>query len=124
MPDGAGKKIAILEAQGYTGHFDLNIGKLFNVRPADVMRRNNMQEVWSLLLSGAVDAVYTGASEADVWLASNGRSVSHHQQHFAGAGSNGVAYGCRPEFGDVVASLNAGLQQLKQSSEWGALCAR
>ena len=122
--DGASKKVAILEAQGYTAHFDSNLGKLFDVNPADVLRRKTMPEVWSLLLGGTVDAVYTGETEATVWLGSSGHDAKYHRQHFAEAGSNGVAYGCRPEFGDVVASLNAGLQRLKNSSEWEALCSR
>merc|ERR1712166_737916 len=36
----------------------------------------------------------------------------------------GVSYGCRPEFGDKVAAINAALDTVKQSDAWKQLCCK
>ena len=49
---------------------------------------------------------------------------AYKKSHFCSIGSLGVAYMCRPEFGDAVQSLNVGLREFKKSAEYTALCAR
>ena len=48
----------------------------------------------------------------------------YEKSHFGTIGWQGDAYMCRPEFGDIVQSLNAGLRKFKKSTEYTSLCAR
>ena len=121
--DGTGLRVGILESQAYTDFFRQNSGdgKQFNVPTSSLLVKDTMQEVWALLEAGTIDAVYTGTAEAEDFLKIN---PTYTKYHFAFAGSEGVAYGCRPEFGDVVSALNDGLRTFKKSAEYQALCAK
>ena len=100
--------------------------KQFQTYAEDVLFRNSMEEVWGLLKTkpyhGGVDAVYTGSTEADVFMKAN--PDSFEKKHFKSIGSEGVAYCCRPEFGDVVEALNDGLRKFKGTDAYRALCDR
>ena len=121
-----GRRVAILEAQGYTVYFRGNIGasrtKKFNPSKLEVL--DFIKDVWALLEADDVDAVYTGQSEAKVFLETGSNSELFEKSHFGPAGSEGIAYMCRPEFGDVVQVLNEGLRKFKKTEEYKALCNR
>ena len=46
------------------------------------------------------------------------------KKHFDSIGSEGVAYGCRPEFSTIVELLNEGLQKFKKTGGYKAWCDR
>merc|ERR1712086_385760 len=73
------------------------------------------------LKAGTIDAIYTGESEArDIIAASSGYSYMHAQAGW----SQGVAYGCRPQFGNLMTKLNTGLRAFKATSAYATLCAK
>ena len=122
----AGKRVAILEGQAYTDFFRANSGasstKKFN--PSELKVEGYMRDVWALLEAGKVDAVYTASSEATLFLEAGSHGANFSERFFGPAGSEGVGYMCRPEFGDVVQALNQGLRKFKQTAEYKALCDR
>ena len=120
----AGKKVAILESQAYTVYFRENMGELKQFNPSELVVQDLMYEVWTLLETGDVDAVYTGTGEATVFLAAGSNAESYTKMHFGSTGSEGVSYMCRAEFGDVVQMLNQGLRLFKQRAEYKELCDR
>mmetsp|Transcript_48363 Transcript_48363/g.88796 ORF Transcript_48363/g.88796 Transcript_48363/m.88796 type:complete len:128 (-) Transcript_48363:20-403(-) len=78
-------------------------------------------DLWAALTRGFIAAAYTGRTEAETWIAENPDYKYMHEQ--AGwSESQGVAYGCRPEFGDKVALLNKGLVAFKATKEYVELC--
>ena len=123
-PRAAGKRVAILAGQAYTDFFQENSGasrtKKFN--PSELRIEGNMRDVWALLKADEVDAVYTGSSEAKVFLEAESHAAIFEESFVGPAGSEGVGYMCRPEFGDVVQALNLGLREFKQTAEYRALC--
>ena len=120
----AGKKVAILESQAYTIYFRENMGELKQFNPGELVVQDLMYEVWTLLETGDVDAVYTGNGEAAVFLAAGSNAESYTKMHFGSTGSEGVSYMCRAEFGDIVQMLNQGLRLFKQRAEYKELCDR
>ena len=76
--------------------------------------------MWAALEAGTEDAAYVGSSDFADATASLG--ASYVMKHDAAGWSNGVAYGCSPEYGDVVAALNAGLAAFKQTAAYQNLC--
>ena len=120
----AGKTVAVVGAWA-TGEFFLrNSGASKRFNPSNVTVLPTREDVWKMLRAGAVDAVYMGSSEANKFLKSASNSDSHEMSHFGSIASRGVAYMCRPEFGDAVQALNEGLRKFKKTAEYTALCAR
>ena len=79
------------------------------------------EEMWAALVSGAVDAVFIDSATAAWWFSRNrGFMMVHGNAQW----TNGLAYGCHPEYGDVLTALNEGLQAFKQTQEYDALCAK
>ena len=48
----------------------------------------------------------------------------YEKSHLASIGFKGVAFSCRPEFGDIVQALNDGLRKFKKTTNYTALCNR
>ena len=65
--------------------------------------------------------MYTDTGTAASLLSS---SNGYRLVHAAAGWSNGLSYACHPEYGDVVAALNAGLAAFKATEAYAALCAR
>ena len=72
--------------------------------------------------------ILTAWPRADAFALTSGSRAStssgYQLLHMAAGWSNAVSYGCHPEYGDVVAALNAGLEAFKATSEYASLCAR
>ena len=107
--DEASKRVAILEGQAYTDFFQENSGasrtKKFN--PSELRIEGNMRDVWALLKADEVDAVYTGSSEAKVFVEAESHAAIFEESFVGPAGSEGVGYMCRPEFGDETRKMGA-----------------
>jgi len=122
--DAAGKKIGVLDAQAFTTYFQSQMGAAplaFNVMEDELTVIKEATKLWEALEDGSVDAVYTGQSEANEYVGSNS---DYAFMHGAAGWSQGVAYGCRPEFGDAVTKLNEGLRKFKETSEYTDLCSK
>ena len=118
--DAAGRTVALLKGFGATLHFLQQVAH-FRFFPADVVQYTAQPEMWAALASGAVDAVYADKGTADFWLT----SVRGYQLVHVDAGwSEGVAYGCHPEYGDKLAALNRGLVAFKATIGYAELCAK
>ena len=74
--------------------------------------------------NGEVDAVYIESVNADQFLQRGSNAKKYKKSHFGRTDSHGIAYMCRPEFGDIVQYLNAGLRKFKKTAEYTALCDR
>ena len=77
--------------------------------------------LWAALVSGELDAVFIDSTTATAWLS---RNAGYRLMHGTAGWTNGVAYGCHPEYGDVVVALNAGLVAFKQTPAYAELCAK
>ena len=105
---------------GATMHF-LRQVELFFFHPTEVVQYSMQSEFWAALTSGAVDAVYLDTVTATAWLST---ATRYRLAHVDIGWSNGVSYGCHPEYGNVEAALNHGLTAFKESEEYAALCAK
>ena len=116
----AGRTVAMVEGWGPTTYFLLQ-RDLFLFTPADVMQYGVQSDLWAALVAGAVDAAYVPEDTAKIWLETHG---GYRLVHPAAGWTEGVSYGCHPEYGDVVAALNAGLSAFKATPEYARLCAQ
>ena len=115
--DAGAKTIGLLAAWAATTYFQANIGGLFH--PAQVITYSSQGEMWASLAGGKVDAVFVDSTTANMMLSSeNGYQLIHPVTGW----SNGISYGCHPEYGDVVAALNRGLEGFKATSWYNRLC--
>ena len=112
----SGKTVAVLTAQGFTQAF-LDKFKATNT----VIKVDTAAEQWAKLKAGTVQAVFTGMVEHKKFASENAGYKIVNLQSF----SKGVSFACRPEFGDVLATINAGMDKVKaDTAYWNALCAK
>jgi len=93
--NGKGKKVGVLSAQAFTEPFLARAAATWGI--SKVEKRDTAAAVWALLKAKTVDAVFTGFPEQKVWTAAN---PGYAYVQPSGEIVSGVAFGCRPEFGD------------------------
>ena len=109
--------MGIVAARSAGTYFQANRGSLF--RPANVTEFGSVAQAVSALRDGAVDAVY-----ADTVLAAGAVGSGYQWVHATSGWSHGVAYGCHPEYGDIVQALNGGLAAFRATPGYAALCSK
>ena len=112
--DAAGKRVGLMQGWAASTYFLAKANGLF--RPAAMVHFAREDAMWAALSDGAVDAVYT--DDATAQSAGEG----YRYVHAAGGWSEGTSFGCHPEYGDVVAALNAGLAAFKAMPDYRRLC--
>jgi len=123
--DGANKKVGILTAQAFTTYFKSQMGVKFQVGLENLTEYDLPDDLWRALETGEVEAVYTGRSEAAAFLANKTDLENYTFIHEEAGWSQGVAFGCRPEFGATLDLLNRGLTRLKSDElVWFDLCSK
>ena len=117
--DARGAVVGVIGGWASTTYFEMHLGARFT--PKTVRQFVLKEEMWTALSTGDIDAVYTDRTTAQSWL-----SADHGYQfvHSVAGWSNGVAYGCHPEYGDVVSMLNQGLVAFKGTQDYRRLCGR
>ena len=117
--DAAGQRVGVMEAWAATQYFETLVGTQFT--PRAVLRFTAQREAWQALANGSLDAAFVDETAAKAWVAlTGGFQLVHTAPGWTGAAS----YGCHPEYGDVVAALNAGLAAFKATPQYTALCDR
>ena len=116
----AGRTVALVEGWGSTTHFQRQ-RDLSRVTPADVVQYRGEADLWEALVTGAVEAAYVPEETGRLWLS---RVQGYQMVHVAAGWTEGMSYGCHPEYGDLVAALNEGLAAFKSTPEYARLCAR
>merc|ERR1719482_474363 len=117
----AGKKVGVWASQATTTYFLAQEGTLYTTT-STVTAYDTVELLWTALTAGSIDAAYVGSSDFADKTASLG--ATYVMKHDAAGWSNGVAYGCSPEYGDVVAALNTGLVAFKATAAYTTLCAK
>lgn len=115
-PDARGKTVGLMVAWAPTIYFKAQ-QDLF--RPSGVVEFASQADRWAALVSGALDAVPIGSTTATQRLSSD---HGYQAVRVAAGYSQGLAYGCHPEYGDVVAALNQGLAEFKKTFAYQQLC--
>jgi ABC-type amino acid transport substrate-binding protein len=114
-----GKKVGVLNAQGFTQPFVDKFGSTMTV-----VRADTMPPLWAQLKAGTVDAVFTGLLEHKKFANESVVNAAHKIMNLQ-AFSKGISFACRPEFGDALAIVNSGLGKVKaDTAKWKALCAK
>ena len=117
--DAAGVSVGVISGWATSTYFMSQLGHRF--MPSTVVQYITEAQIWAALTAGDVGAVYVDTIMGSAFVASG----NGYQLMYSAAGwSNGVAYGCHPEYGDVVAALNRGILAFKATQEYADLCAR
>ena len=117
--DAAKEVVGVIDGWASATYFQMHQRTLFN--PMRVEYFTHREDMWIALSAAAISAVFVDKATADSWLsADNGFQLVHATPGW----SNGVAYGCHPEYGDVVSMLNDGLVAFKATREYQLLCSK
>mmetsp|Transcript_44585 Transcript_44585/g.79927 ORF Transcript_44585/g.79927 Transcript_44585/m.79927 type:complete len:1523 (-) Transcript_44585:99-4667(-) len=112
----AGKKVGVVSGWFSTAYFASIADST-----ATTVSYNSATALWAALLANTVDAAYIDENAYHGFLASN---PSYTKQHETDVGSEGVSYGCHPQYGDIVTDLSNALAAFKQTSAYTDLCAK
>lgn len=119
--NGKNKKVRVLAGQAFTNYF-LQNAVIFGVLPDPNMAQDTMSALVSQLETSVIDAIYTGSQESKVFMETHatGYEFTADPQSF----SEGVAYGCRPEYGGIVSTLNKAIEVVTKTKAYQDLCAK
>ena len=115
--DAANKVVGVVKAYAATTYFTHNQGVLFN--PVNVIQYASPEALFEAVRSKLIKSAYVDSTTAHKFL----NTTAGFQMVHARAGwSDGVAYGCHPEYGDMVAVLNAGQGRAPGTASGGGGC--
>ena len=80
--------------------------------------------MWDLLETDGVQAVYSDNADADEFLTKVSDPKLYKKHFYKSIGAEGISFVCRPEFGDIVEALNAGLRKVKKTANYEKMCNR